>query len=81
MLENNLSQLEQLVGALLQENKTLQGSNATLTKELQTLKEENETLQLAALEQEELHGATAARIQALVELARAGQSAEAAPNQ
>lgn len=81
MLEINLSQLEQLVGALLQENKALQGRNDVLTEEVQALKEENETLQLSALEQEELQSATAARIQALVELASAGKSAEVASNQ
>jgi len=69
MLENNLSQLEQLVGELVEENKALQRANAQLRVELAQVKEENDSLQLSALEQEELHGATAARIQALVELA------------
>ncbi|WP_339485994.1 hypothetical protein [Pseudomonas sp. EL_65y_Pfl2_R95] len=81
MLESNLKQLEQLVGALLQDNKSLLERNDSLTEALQALKDENETLQLSALEQEELHGETAARIQALVELASAGQSSEAALNQ
>lgn len=71
MLENNLSQLEQLVGELVEENKALLGTNAQLRSELARVKEENDNLQLGALEQEELHGATAARIQALIELASA----------
>lgn len=69
MLENSLSQLEELVGELVQENKALQSANAQLRAELAQVKEENDSLQLSALEQEELHGATAARIQALVALA------------
>lgn len=69
MLENSLSQLEELVGELVQENKALQSANAQLRAELAQVKEENDRLQLSALEQEELHGATAARIQALVALA------------
>lgn len=81
MLESNLIQLEQLVGDLLQENKALQGRNEALNIEVQALKDENENLQLSALEQEELHGATAARIQALVELASAGKTSEATFNQ
>ncbi len=69
MLENSLSQLEQLVGELVQENKALLGANAQLSAELAQAKDENESLQLSALEQEELHSSAAARIQALVELA------------
>ncbi|MBS7663368.1 hypothetical protein I0D00_15675 [Pseudomonas lalucatii] len=74
MLENNLSQLEQLVGDLVQENKALQEANAQLRSELSQLQEENDGLQLSALEQEELHSATAARIQALVALATGNAS-------
>jgi hypothetical protein len=69
MLENSLSQLERLVGDLVQENRALLSANAQLSAELAQAKDENDSLQLSALEQEELHGATAARIQALVELA------------
>ncbi|MDT4854324.1 hypothetical protein FQZ97_886220 [compost metagenome] len=68
MLENSLSQLEQLVSDLVQANKALQSANAQLSSELAQIKDENETLQLSAIEQEELHGATTTRIQALVEL-------------
>lgn len=69
MLENSLSQLEELVGELVQENKALLSANAQLSAELAQVKDENDSLQLSALEQEELHGTTAARIQALVALA------------
>jgi len=65
MLEASLSQLEQLVNDLVQQNQTL---NA----ELAQAKDENESLQLSLMEQEEKQGATAARIQALVERVSAG---------
>ncbi|VVN17231.1 hypothetical protein PS645_04113 [Pseudomonas fluorescens] len=67
MLEASLSQLEQLVSDLVQQNQTLLGTNQSLNAELAQAKDENETLQLSLMEQEEKHGATAARIQALVE--------------
>ena len=79
MLENSLSQLEQLVSDLVQANKALQSANVQLSSELAQIKDENETLQLSALEQEELHGATATRIQALVELASGSSTVKASP--
>jgi len=79
MLEKNLSQLEQLVGELVQENKALLSANEKLSAELVQVKDENESLQLSALEQEELHGATAARIQALVELASGSRNVDPSP--
>ncbi|WP_095110900.1 hypothetical protein [Pseudomonas sp. Irchel 3E20] len=72
MLEASLSQLEQLVGDLVQQNQALADSNRTLSAELAQAKDENENLQLNLMEQEEKHGATAARIQALVERVSAG---------
>ena len=72
MLEASLSQLEQLVNDLVQQNLQLTGLNETLSAELAKAKDENESLQLNLMEQEELHGATAARIQALIERASAG---------
>ena len=72
MLETSLSQLEQLVSDLVQQNLHLTGLNETLSGELARAKDENESLQLSLMEQEELHGATAARIQALIERASAG---------
>jgi phage shock protein A len=72
MLEASLSQLEQLVSDLVQQNQSLLGSNQALSAELAQAKDENESLQLSLMEQEEKHGATAARIQALVERVSAG---------
>lgn len=69
MLEASLSQLEQLVGDLVQQNESLLATNARLSAELTQVKDDNDSLQLSLLEQEEKQGATAARIQALVERA------------
>ena len=65
MLEASLSQLEQLVSDLVQQNQNL-------AAELAQAKDENESLQLSLMEHEEKQGATAARIQALVERVSAG---------
>ena len=72
MLETSLNQLEQLVSDLMHKNAQLTEQNTALGQELAQAKEENETLQLSLMEQEEKHGATAARIQALVERASVG---------
>jgi phage shock protein A len=72
MLETSLSQLEQLVSDLVQQNQQLAEANARLSTELAQAKEENDGLQLNLMEQEEKQGATTARIQALVERASAG---------
>lgn len=72
MLEASLNQIEQLVTDLLQKNAQLVEQNTALSHELAQAKEENDSLQLSLMEQEEKHGATAARIQALVERASAG---------
>ncbi|KAE9650354.1 hypothetical protein IFR35_08320 [Pseudomonas fluorescens] len=72
MLEASLSQLEQLVSDLVQQNQDLLGRNESLKAELANAKDENDSLQLSLMEQEEKHGATAARIQALVERVSAG---------
>ncbi|MDU9035890.1 hypothetical protein NHG95_22380 [Pseudomonas corrugata] len=72
MLETSLSQLEQLVNDLVQQNRHLTGLTETLSAELARAKDENESLQLSLMEQEELHGATAARIQVLIERASTG---------
>ena len=69
MLEASLSQLEQLVSDLVQQNQGLLSTNQVLSAELAQAKDENESLQLSLMEQEEKQGATAARIQALVERA------------
>ena len=69
MLEASLSQLEKLVGDLVQQNQDLQNTNAQLPEELKQARDDNDSLQLSLLEQEEKQGATAARIQALVDRA------------
>ncbi|MNO35154.1 hypothetical protein D3C76_252010 [compost metagenome] len=72
MLEASLNQIEQLVSDLMQKNAQLTEQNAALGTQLAQAKEENETLQLSLMEQEEKNGSTAARLQALLERANAG---------
>lgn len=79
MLENSLSQLEGLVRTLVEDNRVLLSANAQLAAELASFKEENETLQLSALEQDDQQSATLARIQALVALA-SGESSRSPVN-
>ena len=67
MIESSLSKLEQLVSDLVQQKQELLDTNEQLSAELALAKDENESLQLTLMEQEEKQGATAARIQALVE--------------
>jgi regulator of replication initiation timing len=69
MLEASLSQLEKLVSDLVQQNQDLQNTNTQLVEELKQARDDNDSLQLSLLEQEEKQGATAARIQALVDRA------------
>ena len=71
MMESSLSKLEQLVSDLVQQKQELLDTNTSLNAELAQAKDENESLQLSLMEQEEKQGATAARIQALVERASA----------
>lgn len=77
MLESSLSQLEQLVSDLVQQNQQLQDSNAQLRAELVQAREENDSLQLSLLEHEEKQGSAAARIQALVERATSASAVNA----
>ncbi|WP_110951938.1 hypothetical protein [Pseudomonas bohemica] len=77
MLEASLSQLEKLVGDLVQHNQELQNTNAKLGEELKQARDENDSLQLSLLEQEEKQGATAARIQALVDRATSVSAVDA----
>ena len=79
MLENSLSQLEALVRTLVEENRVLLCANAQLAAELASFKEENETLQLSALEQDDQQSTTLARIQALVALV-SGESSQGPVN-
>lgn len=75
MLETALVQLERVIADLLQQNQSLRETAALLEQQLQQAHEENDNLQLAALEQEEKQGATLARLQALIERAAAGSAA------
>lgn len=75
MLEATLAQLESLVAELLQQNQALSENCQHLEQQLRQAREENENLQLAAIEQEEQQGATLARLQALVQRAGASNAA------
>ncbi|GAB3472646.1 hypothetical protein [Azotobacter salinestris] len=75
MLETTLAQLERIVADLLQQNRTLAENCSQLEQDLRHAREENDNLQLAALEQEERQAAMVARLQALIE--RAGTSSAA----
>ena len=69
MIESSLSKLKQLVSDLVQQKQELLDANEQLNTDLAQARDENESLQLTLMEQEEKQGATAARIQALVERA------------
>lgn len=75
MLETTLAQLENLVAELLQQNQALNNTCQQLEQQLRQAREENELLQMAALEQEEQQNATLARLQALVQRAGASNAA------
>ncbi len=75
MLETTLAQLENLVAELLQQNQALNNNCQQLEQQLRQAREENELLQMAALEQEEQQNATLARLQALVQRAGASNAA------
>ena len=77
MLEASLSQLEKLVSDLVQHNQELQNTNAQLAEELKQARDDNDSLQLSLMEQEEKQGATAARIQALVDRATSFSAVDA----
>lgn len=67
MFETTLSQLEHAVSHLLEQNQALQGRCTELESQLHQAREENDSLQLAALEQEEMQNASLARLQALLQ--------------
>lgn len=77
MLEASLSQLEKLVSDLVQHNQELQNTNSRLAEELKQARDDNDSLQLNLMEQEEKQGATAARIQALVDRATSVSAVDA----
>jgi regulator of replication initiation timing len=67
MLDSTLEQLERLVTELLQQNQQLSSDNQQLRASLAKASEDNDTLQLQVLEQEEQQGHAASRLQALVQ--------------
>ncbi len=75
MLEATLTQLEQLVSDLLQQNQAHSESISRLEQELHQIKDENDSLQLAAMEQDEKVSETLVRLKALVE--RGGRDSQA----
>lgn len=75
MLETTLAQLEALVADLLQQNQKLTANCQQLEEQLRQAREENDSLQMTALEQEEQQSATLGRLQALLQ--RAGASSVA----
>ncbi|EXF45097.1 hypothetical protein BAY1663_02505 [Pseudomonas sp. BAY1663] len=75
MLETTLAQLERVIADLLQQNQSMRDTCALLEQQLQQAREDNDNLQLAALEQEEKQGAMLARLQALLERAGASHAA------
>lgn len=74
MLETTLTQLERLVTELLEQNRTQGERLERLEQELQQVKDENDSLQLAAMEQEEQMNSTLGRLQAILQ--RSGVNAE-----
>jgi hypothetical protein len=75
MLDTTLAQLETVINDLLQRNENLSQHCALLEQQLLQAREENDNLQLAALEQEDRQGATLARLQALLERAAGSNAA------
>jgi phage shock protein A len=69
--------LEKLVSDLVQHNQELQNTNAQLNDALKQARDDNDSLQLSLMEQEEKQGATAARIQALVDRATSVSAVDA----
>ena len=75
MLDTTLAQLDTVINDLLQRNQNLSQHCALLEQQLLQAREENDNLQLAALEQEDRQGATLARLQALLERAAGSNAA------
>lgn len=71
MLETTLTQLERLIDDLLQKNRAYQEDITRLEGELRQLRDDNDNLQLASLEQEEQLNATLERLQAMLQRSEA----------
>lgn len=67
MLETTLTQLERLIDDLLQQNRSQQEAIARLEADLSQLRDDNDTLQLANMEQEEQLNGTLERLQAILQ--------------
>ena len=67
MLETTLTQLERLIDDLLQKNRAYQEDITRLEGEVRQLRDDNDNLQLANLEQEEQLNATLERLQAMLQ--------------
>ena len=67
MLETTLTQLERLIDSLLQQNRGHKESITRLEEELRQLRDDNDNLQLANLEQEEQLSTTLGRLQAMLQ--------------
>lgn len=76
MLEATLTQLEQLINELLQQKNTQNENIRRLEEELQRTKEENDTLQLAAMEMEEQQTEILTRLQTLLQRGGVAQKTE-----
>lgn len=74
MLATTLTQLEQLIDALLLQNREHQDTIARLESELRQSRDDNDNLQLANLEQEEQLSATLERLQAMVQRSEAART-------
>ncbi|MFA5677348.1 MAG: hypothetical protein WC953_02925 [Pseudomonas sp.] len=67
MLETTLTQLERLIDQLLQQNRVQQENITRLEEELRQLRDDNDTLQLTNMEQEEQLSGTLARLQSILQ--------------
>ena len=76
MLETTLTQLERLVDELLQQNRSQQEAVTRLEAEISQLRDDNDTLQLTNMEQEEQLTGRLERLQAMLQ--RSGAEAPAA---
>lgn len=78
MLETTLTQLERLIDDLLQQNRSQQEAVTRLEAEVSQLRDDNETLQLTNMEQEEQLSGTLQRLQAILQRNGADTASEPA---
>ena len=75
MLETTLTQLERLIDDLLQQNRAQQESITRLEAELSQLRDDNDTLQLTNMDQEEQMSGTLQLLQAMLQRSAEGAAA------